>query len=841
MCLMAELNLKQIEDKLNNEFNKEDRIIIFWYDAKQEFVNDIENLNLGNAKIHHLTPINLFKTKILLEREDKENNYLIYAPFGKPDNRDNHLADTIIYSKEFFVDRLSLLAADLGIDTVYKAILERHSRFFNAKDRIRRFYDLETDNYNSEEGIEIALLAATVKSKVANFEEVVKIILTENLSDNKYMKEFSDYDLEKIFWKYCGINFSYIDEEPSLLRFSVSLLLTYAENQINKDLSPNLNKYILNKPGTVMVFMDQIMNSNLYKDDFRRISGEVYNSIDGNGIFKNYEIEDLVDVDVFRGIDKIIIDWISDRLLDENLNAGAKGLTIPEICESRKSKHFEDLYNNQYDVLINAYYLILNKDFKADGNILDLVEEYDNKYYKMDTHYRKFYYHLDRIRDNSMFEKLQTLIENIYINRYLDVISKKFSSLLDYNELKNKYKLQRNFYNNFVARRNERIIVIISDAFRYEVAKELAERFEFNEKVEAKIELQIGVLPSYTSLGMAALLPNKQIDIADDYKVFIDEKPTGSLVERNAILQSKNPKSDGIQYDDLIKMKKQEMRQFFAGKEIIYIYHNQIDVIAHSIEDEVFDACHKAMYEIEDIIRKLTNNVSATNFLVTADHGFIYTRSKNKESDKIDKFFKEEDKINKRFIISGCSYDILGTKNIIVSEVLGNYDTRTITMPLTSDVFKTQGGGQNFLHGGSSPQEIIVPVIEIKTIRGAVEVEKAKISLISMVSKITGLLLSLDFVQQEPISDVVKPAAYKIGFVDGEGELISNEEIYTAESKLGDISNRIFKLTFRFRNKKYSRDEKYYFMITDIETGMEIYRQQVIIDIAFADDFGFDI
>ena len=93
MCLMAELNLKQIEDKLNNEFNKEDRIIIFWYDAKQEFVNDIENLNLGNAKIHHLTPINLFKTKILLEREDKENNYLIYAPFGKPDNRDNHLAE----------------------------------------------------------------------------------------------------------------------------------------------------------------------------------------------------------------------------------------------------------------------------------------------------------------------------------------------------------------------------------------------------------------------------------------------------------------------------------------------------------------------------------------------------------------------------------------------------------------------------------------------------------------------------------------------------------------------------------------------------------------------------
>ena len=233
---------------------------------------------------------------------------------------------------------------------------------------------------------------------------------------------------------------------------------------------------------------------------------------------------------------------------------------------------------------------------------------------------------------------------------------------------------------------------------------------------------------------MAVLLPNEDIEITDDYEVYLDGKPTSNLIERNAILQSNNPKSDSIQYDELIKMKKQEMREFFANKEVIYIYHNQIDARAHSAEDEVFDACYETMYEIEDIIKRLTNNVSATRFIVTADHGFIYTRNKNKESEKIDKFFEKEDKINKRFIISEHNYNILGTKNMIVSDVLGNYDERTITTPLTSNVFKTQGGGQNFVHGGSSPQEIIVPVIEVKTIRGAVEVEKVKISLISMVS-----------------------------------------------------------------------------------------------------------
>ena len=830
---MAELNLKQIEYKLNSEFNEKDRVIIFWYDEKKQFVNDIEGLNLENAKIHHLTPTNLFKTKVLLERKDKESNYLIYAPFEKPDNRDNHLADTILYSKEFFADRVSLVVADLGIDIAHKPVLEKYNKFFGANVRTKRLYDVEVDSYDNEETIEITLLAAALKSKVANFEEVVRIVLSEDLSNNKHMEELCKYGLDKAFWKYCKINFSYTDEEPSLIKFSISLLLTYARNQMNEDLPSNLNKYILDKPGTVMAFVDQMMNSSLYKDSFRRISDKIYRSIDGDRIFKDYEIENLTNIDVFKGIDKKIITWALDRLLDENLNAEVNGSSLVNICKSRKFKHFKDLYSDQYDVLINAYYLILNKDFKAEDNILDLVAEYDNKYYKMDTYYRKFYYHLDRVENNGIFEELQTLVENIYINRYLDIISKEFSNRLDYSNLKVKYKLQKDFYDNFVAGRNERIIVIISDAFRYEVGKELIERFKYDEKIEAEIEPQIGVLPSYTSLGMAVLLPNEDIEITDDYKVYLDGKPTSNLIERNAILQSNNPKSDSIQYDELIKMKKQEMREFFAGKEVIYIYHNQIDARAHSAEDEVFDACYETMYEIEDIIKRLTNNVSATRFIVTADHGFIYTRNKNKESEKIDKFFEKEDKINKRFIISEHNYNILGTKNMIVSDVLGNYDERTITTPLTSNVFKTQGGGQNFVHGGSSPQEIIVPVIEVKTIRGAVEVEKVKISLISMVSKITSLLLSLDFVQQEPVSDIIKPATYKISFIDKDGELISNEEIYVAKSKSKDSSDRIFNLKFRLRNKKYSRDKEYYFTITDMDTGIEIHRQQVIIDIAF--------
>src|SRR5690606_27494888 len=125
------------------------------------------------------------------------------------------------------------------------------------------------------------------------------------------------------------------------------------------------------------------------------------------------------------------------------------------------------------------------------------------EYYKIDSYYRKFYYHLDKVENKGIFEKLQTLVENIYINKYLDVLSKEFTGKLDYDDLQNRYKLQKNFYDNFIAGRKERIVVIISDAFRYEIAKELVERFKFDEKIDAKMEPIIGMFPSYTSLGMA--------------------------------------------------------------------------------------------------------------------------------------------------------------------------------------------------------------------------------------------------------------------------------------------------------------------------------------------------
>ena len=173
-----------------------------------------------------------------------------------------------------------------------------------------------------------------------------------------------------------------------------------------------------------------------------------------------------------------------------------------------------------------------------------------------------------------------------------------------------------------------------------------------------------------------------------------------------------------------------------------------------------------------------------------------------------------------------------------MSMILGNDDTKVVSYPVSSNVFKA-GGGQNYVHGGSSPQEMLVPVLDIKMERGHMETRSAQITLVSMVQKITNLITTMDFIQSDAVSDTIKPATYKLYFISEDNEKISNENIYVADKRDADATKRIFRMRFTFKNKKYDKNKPYYLVAYDETTGLESFRHPVIMDLAFADDFGF--
>ncbi len=100
------MNLTEIKKILDENMNKElsngrQRNIIFWYDEESEFIDDIEELKLENAKKIFLNKSNSFYIKYLLEKEDVVSNYLIYSSGPKPAPRENWLLDIEKYSEVF--------------------------------------------------------------------------------------------------------------------------------------------------------------------------------------------------------------------------------------------------------------------------------------------------------------------------------------------------------------------------------------------------------------------------------------------------------------------------------------------------------------------------------------------------------------------------------------------------------------------------------------------------------------------------------------------------------------------------------------------------------------------
>lgn len=843
MNRLSELNLKQITDKLNAEFAGDTRKLVFWYDEKAEFVDDIDALELKGAKVYHLEPDNQFYTKYFLERVDRETSYLIYAPFPKPSARDNHLQDTLLYSKQFFADRASLLAVDLGIEEKYKPVIQEYIKFFGAKDRTQKFYDLEIENF-TRESIEVALMSVLCKTRTVSFEEVLRVVITDDgLENNKYLAEFDKYNLLSAFWRLCEEQFGYTDVKPTIEKLVITLFVTYTERYIHGDLPQPWRSFVSYKSGNIIAFLDNLMNNVLYKENYDELSYIIGSNLNIAIAFKGYSPEAFLDCDTFAVLDNIILKWVLERLLQEDIGAKLRGMDIPEICQHRMKKHFGKRVSDQYKMLQSAFYIISKAQYICPERMEEIIAQYRTSDYLMDSYYREFYYEYDQLTDSVNYEDLRDLIENIYTNEYLEKLLPKWTAAYSPDSKTNKPSLQRNFFNSFIRSNKDKVVVIISDALRYETGEALYQKLQGDEKCTVKLDAMIGVLPSYTRLGMAALLPHKTLEITNDYKVLTDGFFCDDLKQREAILKSYVPNSRCVQFDDIKPMKQAGLREIFTGMEVVYVYHNQIDARGdkQNTENEVFTACSEAIDEIYALIKRLSGMANVYHFIVTADHGFIYKRDKLNESDKIGGVTGKGSFLNRRFIVSDEAVNEDGVASSSMGWILGNDDKKIVSYPISSNVFKVQGGGLNYVHGGSSPQEMIIPVIDVKTEKNYIGTRPAQIMLVSMVQKITNLIATLDFIQSEPISDIVKTTSYKLFFISENNEKISNECLYVADKKDTEPGKRIFRLRFNFKNKQYDKTKKYYIVAYDEKNDIEILRHEVVMDIAFANDFGFNV
>lgn len=848
------MDLQNIQDQLNTEFSKEDTRIIFWFDDKGEYEDEVSELQLDNAKLHILDGTNWFYSKWLLNESDTESKYLVYAPFPKPSDAENPLADMYYYSVPYYTDRVSQMSQEIGIDNRFKEHLAQYSNFWKNKNRIEKFKELGIDHFNVET-IDIGLIAVLTDVKTPNFEEITRQLL---LNDNEaYMKALEDNGLLDKFWELCEKYFSYQSENPNVDDLVACMLLTYASVALKDTLPAVLKSYVLKKKNDVVVFVRNLMDNVLYQEAYDTLSEKVDKTLRvvsrirdelkkdaDKSKDQSAQLLDIANCDAFRELDNILIDWALDQLNDEILDAQIDGMNIVQIAEQRtaKSCHFGNVYKNEYQAIKYAYQMMKAVSvLEVTSDIKVMVADYQKQIYLVDSYYRWFYSAYDCIEAAERFSQLRERIENMYSFTYLQKVTPKWNQELTDNLMADTgLKRQEDFYRNYLKayEGKKRVIVIISDAFRYECAKELMERLELDEKCTPKLECMISGLPSVTSVGMASLLPHSDLQVDDKLNVIVDGQSCGDLAARNKILKKQNENNVALSFDEVVKAIKENDKTVLQNKNIIYIYHNQVDARGDkpASENEVFTACSEAIEEIHWLIKKLTSYISALKFFVTADHGFLYKRDKLHEFDKVSYDREICAYSNKRFLLTTQRVNEPGMKSRLMAYMNNLY----VTTPIGADIFKVAGGGQNYVHGGSSLQEMLIPVIELTTNTRAVAYDYVDVILTSVNRKVTNLITYFDFIQTEKVTDTMKARSLVAYFTTEDGEKISFDVPIVANNREDAPEKRTFHEKFTLKSREYKYGDKYYLVLADANDEKNILQQyEFMIDIAFVDDFGF--
>ena len=227
-------------------------------------------------------------------------------------------------------------------------------------------------------------------------------------------------------------------------------------------------------------------------------------------------------------------------------------------------------------------------------------------------------------------EALREQVEKRYTNKFVYELGNAWQQQVDQVDkwrstvLRSQTAFYARYVEPLVRDGDKKAVVIISDAMRYEVADELGSLIRQEDRFDANLEAVLGVLPSYTQLGMAALLPHSTLKHSADAKtVLADDQPTNGTAFRGKILEGVG--GSAIQAEDFKALNADERRELYKANRVLYVYHNRIDATGDKpgTERQVFEAVEDTLRDIVDLVKKLAS-ANATNIFITADHGFLF-------------------------------------------------------------------------------------------------------------------------------------------------------------------------------------------------------------------------
>lgn len=784
----------KIKISLNKLFEK--NRVIFWYDDKADFINDYDKLVIdGVEKIK--VENNEFKIKYIVNKDKPKSKFLLYFNNPRPIDEDNWLLDMELAHYVFTTDMASMYIQDVGMEFHNKEFVTEHLEFFkNAKRRNALKEILDKDD--RDRNILYKMLAVLFNTQHISLESFILAYADAFSSGNdKYEKNLLSFNLHDFFWKEITTKYGYVSDTPSIYEFLIEVFGSNCSLCSTSGISRDSK-----------ILLSQWKDSVSYNKSFISLSNRIAGDLRIEDLLFDCDIEEIKNQDVFRLFDLKIISSLNISLIENSLSADG----VNSIIKERENKFWYNEFVDLYSGIEYASKLLqsISKYSEVEFNsIIEGEEKFTSDLYCIDYFYRKFIYHYRKTNQNRVLSNLANFVEKCYVNNWLFAFNNRWQTMIDKQEQwpVNKAKSQYSFYDTYIKKyvsKKQRVFVVISDALRYECGVELSKSLSAENRFETGVDYMESSLPSYTQLGMAALLPHSNMDIEKGKdSVLVDGMSSIGISGRAKILaENVGARATAIKADDFMKMNSvTDGRAFVKEYDVIYIYHNRIDKIGDdkTSEDKVFEAVEDEIVFLKDIMKKVSN-MNGNNIIVTSDHGFLFQYGKVEGYDlsatSVDGDLWKE---SRRYVIGenikeNNNYKLFKGRDININ------DDVDIVLPKSINKFKIKGAGAKFVHGGSSLQEIIVPVVTVSKKRRDT-ISTVDVDIIKSTDRVTTNILPVSFIQTELVSDMVLPHDLRVAIYAEDGELLSDIFEYCFDVKEGSERKREVKHLFNLSSK----------------------------------------
>ncbi|HFL2305448.1 BREX-1 system phosphatase PglZ type A [Salmonella enterica subsp. enterica serovar Typhimurium] len=846
--------------------------IVFWHDPDKRFLEELDNLELENVTLLDMTDQSQLAVKKRIEIDEPEQQFLLWFPHDAPPKEFDWLLDIRLYSTEFHADFAAITLNTLGIPQLgLREHIQRRKAFFSTK-RLSALKGLVTEQEN-EASLDKKMVAVIAGVKTAKTEEILFSLITQYVNQQKdddsdlenTLAMLKRHDLEGVLWDILNQEMGYQAEHPTLENLILKLFCTDLSAQADPQKREWLEKNVLATPSgraSALAFMVTWRADRRYKEAYDYCAQQMQDALRPEDQYRLSSPYDLHECETTLSIEQTIIHALVTQLLEESTTLDREA--FKKLLSERQSKYWcqtRQEYCAIYDALRQAERLLNLRNRHIDGfhyqDSATFWKAYCEELFRFDQAYRLFneYALLVHSKGAMILKSLDDYIEALYSNWYLAELSRSWNKVLETENRMQEWRIagvprQQNFYNEVVKPQFnnpqiKRVFVIISDALRYEVTEELGNQINTEKRFTAELRSQLGVLPSYTQLGMAALLPHDEIcyQPGSGDIVYADGLSTSGTPNRDTIL--KKYKGMAVKSDDLLKWKNQQGRDLIRDYEVVYIWHNTIDAMGDSAstEEKTFEACRNAVVELKDLVTRVINRLHGTRIIVTADHGFLFQQQPLSGQDKTTLQIKPDNTIknHKRFIIGHqLPADDFCWKGK-VADTAGVSDNSEFLIPKGIQRFHFSGGAR-FVHGGAMLQEVCVPVLQVKALQKTAAEKQPQRRPVDIVKhhpliKLVNNIDKVSLLQTHPVGELYEPRTLNIFIVDNANNVVSGKERICFDSDNNTMEKRVRDVTLKLIGANFNRRNEYWLILEDAQTETGYQKYPVIIDLAFQDDF----